>query len=294
MKAARKILNYGLYGEEDGPFLPDFVHCELLETRSQTYNWEIQPHLHTQLCQLFLIETGEVVLNRHDQLMNLPVPCLLLIPENTLHGFSYPTSATGRVLTLSVSFLDALFKASPDVLRVLGELQIIPAQQQPEAFNKISALIGTLYDELIEELPERNRVLQAQLNLLFIELYRLSGQPIETYRSEDRSLNHYTDFQRLIRKSYRSKWSLSQYADHLNITPVHLNRICQAVAGKSASQVLQDHIVTVAKRYLKHTSYSVSEIAFLLNFEHPGYFTRLFRKNVGVSPKAFRGSDQGD
>ncbi|GAB3224659.1 helix-turn-helix domain-containing protein [Spirosoma arcticum] len=288
MKTARKIVSYGLYGEQDGPFVPDFVHCELLETRSQTYNWEIQPHLHTQLCQLFLIESGEVVLKRHDQLIDLPVPGLLLIPENTLHGFSYPANATGRVLTLSVSFVDALFRASPDVLRVLGELQIIPARQQETAFQRISTLIVAIHDELFGELPERNRALQGYLSLLFIELFRLSGQPAETYRSEDRSLNYYTDFQRLIKQSYLAKWPLSRYAGQLNITPIHLNRICQLVVGKSASQVLQDYVVTVAKRYLKHTSYSISEIAFLLNFEHPGYFTRLFKNNVGVSPRVFR------
>lgn len=290
----KKLLHYGLYGEDDGPFVPDFVHCELLETRSLRYNWQIQPHLHTQLCQLFLIETGAVILRRHDQSLTLPVPCLLLIPENTLHGFSYPVSASGRVLTLSASFMEALFKASPHVLRVLSGVQIIDAGQHETAYRRISALIVHIHDELFGELAERNRALQGYLTLLFIELFRLSGPPALPSRAEDRSLTHYTDFLGLIRQSYLAKWPLSRYAGQLNITPVHLNRICQSVAGKSASQVLQDYVMTMARRYLKHTSYSVSEIAFLLNFEHPGYFTRLFKKNAGMSPKAFRDNIQSD
>lgn len=290
MKAARKILNYGLYGEDDGPLLTDFVHCELLETRSRNYNWEIQPHLHTQLCQLFVLESGEVILKQNEQSIALPVPCLLLIPENILHGFSYPTNATGRVLTLSVAFVDALFKSSPEVLQTLSELQIISARQEPATFHKISTLVGYIHNELFEELPERNRALQAHLSLLFINLHRLSGRPAEPYRAEGRSVGYYAEFQQLIKKFYLSKWPLSQYANQLNITPIHLNRICQTVAGKPASQVVQDYMINVARRYLKHTSYSVSEIAFLLNFEHPSYFTRLFKKNVGVSPKAFRDS----
>ncbi len=286
----KKLLHYGLYGEDDEPFVPDFVHCELLETRSRRFNWQIQPHLHTQLCQLFLLESGEVILTRHDQSVRLPVPGLLLIPENTLHGFSYPVNASGRVLTLSVSFVDALFKASPEVLRVLGEVQIIDARQHETAFQRLSTLITRIHDELFDELPERNRALQGYLSLLFIELFRLSGPSDRPFRAENRSLTYYTDFLGLIRQSYLAKWPLSRYAGQLNITPIHLNRICQTVAGKSASQVLQDYVMTMARRYLKHTTYSVSEIAFLLNFEHPGYFTRLFRKNVGVSPKAFRES----
>lgn len=288
MKPARKFLNYGLYGEDDGPFVPDFVHCELLETRSRTYSWEIQPHLHTQLCQLFLFESGEVLLNGGEKAVVLPVPCLLFIPENTVHGFSYPVNATGRVLTLSVLFLDTLFNASPNVLRVLGERQLIVAQQQPAAFGQISRLIMAINNELFDELPERNRALQAQLSLLFIEVYRQAGAPTEAHKTDDRNLGYYTDFQRLIRLHNGEKWLLSRYAGELNITPIHLNRICQAVVGRSASQVLQDYVVRLAKRYLTHTAYSVSEIAYLLNFEHASYFTRLFKKHVGISPRDFR------
>ena len=249
-------------------------------------------HLHTQLCQVFLIESGEVILKRQGQPTNLPVPCLLLIPENTLHGFSYPASSSGRVLTLSVSFVDALFRESPDVLRLFSDIQIIPAHSQEGLFQKIGSRIASIHQELFEEFPERNRALQAHLSLLIIELYRLLGQPAEPQKTNDRSLGYFTDFQRLIKQNHLAKWPLSQYAGQLNITPIHLNRICQAVAGKSASQVLQDYVMTVAKRYLKHTSYSVSEIAYLLNFEHASYFARLFRKNAGISPRDFRDDAQ--
>ena len=290
----KKLLHYGLYGEDDEPVLTDFMHCELLETRSRSYNWDIQPHLHTQLCQLFLIETGEVILRQYEQTTLLPVPCLLLIPENTLHGFSYPVAATGQVLTLSVALVDALFKSSPDVLRVLGEVMIVDARQQEAAFARLRTCIAHIHAELFGEDPERNRALQAHLSLLFIELFRLSGPRVPMPQPDDRRLTYYADFRALIRQHHLAKWPLNRYAGQLNITPIHLNRICRAVAGKSASQVLQAYVLTIARRYLKHTAYSVSEIAFLLNFEHPGYFTRFFKKNVGLSPKAFRAGMQGE
>lgn len=195
MKSGQKIVNYGLYGEADGPLVADFVHCEPLETRSQCYNWAIEPHLHTQLCQLFLIESGAVTLNRNGLAVALPVPCLLLIPENTLHGFLYPSPATGRVLTLSASFLNALFARSPSVLQTLADLRIVAADAQPTAFGAISRLLTDIHAELFADLPDRHRALQAQLTLLFINLCRLSGQLSETRRPENRSLHYYTDFQ---------------------------------------------------------------------------------------------------
>ena len=42
------------------------------------------------------------------------------------------------------------------------------------------------------------------------------------------------------------------------------------------------------KNTLLNTSYSVSEIAYFLNFSDPAYFSRLFKKVVGVPPGEFR------
>ncbi|RYF69406.1 MAG: AraC family transcriptional regulator [Cytophagaceae bacterium] len=86
----------------------------------------------------------------------------------------------------------------------------------------------------------------------------------------------------------RSTYSIVQLADELAITPVHLNRICQAIAGKSASQLVQEHVLSEACKYLIYFSYSLSEIAYLLHFEYPNYFARFFRKHTGLSPTEFR------
>jgi AraC family transcriptional activator of pobA len=71
-----------------------------------------------------------------------------------------------------------------------------------------------------------------------------------------------------------------------------LNRICKAVAGKSAIELVHQNIISEAQKYLLHTSYSVSEIAYLLKFEYPNYFAKLFKKYVGMSPIEFRRLDR--
>jgi len=98
-----EIQNYdGLYGEQNPIILPDFVQVERIETRSHRHKWVIKPHVHSQLFQVFCVEAGIGTI--WSEMGNLPFegPCLLLIPENTLHGFSYLTESTGTVLTISV------------------------------------------------------------------------------------------------------------------------------------------------------------------------------------------------
>jgi AraC family transcriptional regulator, transcriptional activator of pobA len=101
-------------------------------------------------------------------------------------------------------------------------------------------------------------------------------------------LTYFQEFQKNIKRSFSASKTVTEYAKELNITTVHLNRICQAVAQKSALQVAHEHIISEAKKYLLHTSYTITELCYMLHFNDPAYFSRLFKKEVGVSPKAFR------
>ena len=60
------------------------------------------------------------------------------------------------------------------------------------------------------------------------------------------------------------------------------------IFGKTPSKIIQERLVLEAKKLL-HLSYkSIKEIASELNFEDEFYFSRYFKKEVGLSPKKFR------
>jgi AraC family transcriptional activator of pobA len=56
--------------------------------------------------------------------------------------------------------------------------------------------------------------------------------------------------------------------------------------------VVYDFLIVEAEKYLKHTDYSISEIAYRLNFEDPAYFSRFFSKQKAMSPKEFRAKNK--
>jgi len=58
--------------------------------------------------------------------------------------------------------------------------------------------------------------------------------------------------------------------------------------GARQNPVEAARIVLEAKRQLRFTSGSVSEIAYALGFDDPAYFTRFFSRRAGLSPRAFR------
>ncbi|MFC3198869.1 helix-turn-helix domain-containing protein [Parapedobacter deserti] len=61
------------------------------------------------------------------------------------------------------------------------------------------------------------------------------------------------------------------------------------LTGKSPNQYHLDLRLDKAEELLKSTKLTVKEIGYYTGFDSPYYFSRLFKKKFGVSPKIFRG-----
>ncbi|RZK91689.1 MAG: AraC family transcriptional regulator, partial [Hymenobacter sp.] len=72
------------------------------------------------------------------------------------------------------------------------------------------------------------------------------------------------------------------------VLPSTLNAMLKQETGFSVSYWISHAIVLEAKRLLAYSTLDVKEIAALLGYADGPYFSRLFKKQAGVSPGAFR------
>ena len=77
-------------------------------------------------------------------------------------------------------------------------------------------------------------------------------------------------------------------ASELNLSPRYLSDLLKQETGKTALDLIHVFLISEAKNLLTGANQSVSEIAYGLGFENPPYFSRLFRKEVGMSPNEFK------
>ncbi len=85
--------------------------------------------------------------------------------------------------------------------------------------------------------------------------------------------------------------SIDEFAVSIGISKTHLNRVCQSVVGESTKQVINQFLIQESKILMLHTSQTISEIAFQLEFKDVSYFCRFFKKQTGISPSKFRESN---
>ena len=77
-------------------------------------------------------------------------------------------------------------------------------------------------------------------------------------------------------------------ADQLHTSPRYLTDLLKQETGKTALEHIHLFLVGEAKNLLLGTDQTIAQTAYQLGFENPPYFSRLFKKEVGLTPHAYR------
>src|SRR5690606_4068946 len=88
----------------------------------------------------------------------------------------------------------------------------------------------------------------------------------------------FSKFEKLVDKHFKKIKSASEYADLLNITQKHLNRIVKSITNKTTTKIITDRIILEAKQQLLYTDLTFKEISLKLGYTDFTYFSRLFKK----------------
>ena len=90
-----------------------------------------------------------------------------------------------------------------------------------------------------------------------------------------------------IEKYYPQDISLSQIAGMVHYSPGHLNVLFRQQVGMPIHQYLIKCRLKHAAKALREEAVFINDLAASLGFHDPLYFSRLFRKHYGISPKKY-------
>src|SRR5690606_32702364 len=137
--------------------------------------------------------------------------------------------------------------------------------------------------------PGRHTAIMAQYMRVLVAVLRLGiAHDAASTVAPSRELDLLVRYRTLLELHFKQQRGLGFYADALAVTRARLNVACKSRAGKTASALLHERIVTEAKRYLLYSESSIAQVAHRTGFDDPAYFNRFFAQRVGVSPGTFR------
>lgn len=90
-----------------------------------------------------------------------------------------------------------------------------------------------------------------------------------------------------LNQSYQEPWSVAAMADYCKLSESYFSHLFKTCTGKAPMHFLNGLRMERAKDLLFTNTMSVSAVSALVGFEDPLYFSRVFKKFIGVSPKQF-------
>ena len=92
----------------------------------------------------------------------------------------------------------------------------------------------------------------------------------------------------VISKNIQDKISLGFVAESINISPKYLSYLFTKETGMNFCDYVQYSKIDVARKQLKQSDISYSELCYNLGFSSQSYFNCVFKKYTGVTPKEYR------
>lgn len=168
--------------------------------------------------------------------------------------------------------------------RAGGVLRLeVPAARRPLWDNAIRSI----ETELATAQEGHRQAVLAHLTLLLIDLARLARDVVADLRRSGEPL--LAEVFAVIDRRHAEAVSLCDVAREVGMTPGHLTTIVRRRTGRTVQQWIIERRMAQARSLLAETDLSVAEVARRVGISDPGYFTRLFRRTHGSSPRQWRG-----
>ena len=218
---------------------------------------------------------------------------VFVIPQGISHGYRIPDGGHLSVFNLLFSPGELSFPQWELVKYPGFQKLFMPQPNSPYIFFRVDESVTdslvVLFDELLQEcqvsLPASSTCRLAILMQLMVRLTRLYTDICIRDIPQNDAIRSVIEHLNAHRKT---RYSIAVLAKMARMSRSNFLKSFKIVTGISPLQYMLMLQLNQACRDLITKSASVAEIAFDNGFEDSNYFTRVFRKHIGITPLQYR------
>ena len=186
--------------------------------------------------------------------------------EADVQAFASEMALQCRKSGASAYFMYDVVSTAADVARKMG--------MDPQFFRRYSVMAEQL---------EGDAGCEGLFSDLFREIIRLRDSASDTKTRLIKAARDYLDVNYM-----RESLSLSEVAAHIGITSNYLSALFSRETGETFSEYLNRIRIRAATRLLKNSGLSINEIASQTGYSDAVYFSKVFKRLMGMSPRAYK------
>ena len=124
--------------------------------------------------------------------------------------------------------------------------------------------------------------------ILFDKMNRWTRHVEKKAGTNLRTMNYMREAIQYINTKYCESIMVQQIADHCGVDRAYLSKIFKYATGKTLQEYLIQFRIKRAKQLLKDTDLSVKYVSYSVGYNDPVTFSKVFKKQEGVSPSVWR------
>lgn len=155
-------------------------------------------------------------------------------------------------------------------------------------------LMSKIKEEYTQNMDQHSQTLIIS-NLELLLNYCMRFYDRQFYTRTNINKDFVSDFESALKSYFKSEKlyedgipHANYFGQQLNMSTNYLSDMLKKETGKSIKEHINGYIINKAKSILLNSNRKVSEIAYDLGFDYPQSFTRLFKKQTGMSPVEYR------
>ncbi|MFC5269618.1 AraC family transcriptional regulator [Adhaeribacter terreus] len=157
-----------------------------------------------------------------------------------------------------------------------------------ETASELSQLLKNMQSEMKSGELATGELVFSYLKIFLVKLTRLKTAQTPGCNPGIKLPAVLTQLENLINENFTKQHQPAFYAEALHFPLKTLSNLCRKHFHKSLSLLIAEKIILKAKWELLHTDAQVKAVASSLGFKDEFYFSRFFKKHIGLSPSHFR------
>ena len=249
---------------------------------------DIAPYLKTPIPPIFFGYNLVIYINKghfkhqiESTTYMVQAPAILISNYGNISAIdSVDKSAQGFCVLIKEQAMTSLFREQ-EILNIFTISPLINLINQDDL--ELNNLLSLLYKEIYSDKPYKEYY-ESIFKTVMLKIIKISDSNKSLERRQEIAIS----FKQLVHLHYSKEKSVSFYADKLLVSVNYLNRCVSSVFKKTSKQLILEVAIIHSQLLLLETNKSIASIAYELEFDDPSYFTRLFKKIVGISPSEYR------
>ena len=246
----------------------------------------ISPYLMLFICHSgssrALYDMQEVVFRPNEVAMILPNHIIRPIDSSPdysitiiMHSFAFEQDMTQRRMTHDRN----KFHKTP-ACRLTDE--------EMAQYMKAVELLEIISNTSASRFPHRHEMLLSQTDIMTEMLDACRREIDEKILKKDNQYAVFNEFCNLLAMNYRQQHEVAFYAEKAHLTTRHFSVVIKNVVGISASDYIEQYLVTQAKNLLSsRPDLSVQQVSDHLGYADSPSFCRFFKRHTALTPSAY-------